>query len=109
MPKATTLPGVLVQEIRNLVSVMCRETVMTEKAKGEKQETQWLFHEKSFYGSPGYASCLDNMLSGKGLTASLFNRIPIENNHECIDRLTDSHMLQLQDTFSCDEGKWPLI
>jgi hypothetical protein len=34
----------------------------------------------------------------------MFKRLPIENNREGNKERTDSHMLQLLDIFSCDEG-----
>jgi hypothetical protein len=74
------LPAHVLQEMRNLVSVLCREACMSDKASGETVSGQQLVQEKCFHGSTGYASLLVNCLSGKGSTASMFSRVPLENN-----------------------------
>jgi hypothetical protein len=106
MTKPSPFPSLLVQEFRNLLSVICRETCMTDKAGGESAAGQQVLQEKVFHGSAGYASVLTNCLQGKGDAASMFNRIPIENNREGNEEREGSHMLQLLDIFSCDEGNW---
>jgi hypothetical protein len=104
-PLATVaFPGHLVQEMRNLLAVICRETCMTDRASGEQVSVQQTLHEKVFHGSAGYASILTNFMEGKGDAASMFSRIPIENNREGNDERRAGYMLQLKDIFSCDEG-----
>jgi hypothetical protein len=81
---------------------------MKDKAGGLTKDGasgQQALMEKAFHGSAGYASVLTNFLEGKGDAASMFKRVPIENNREGNEERTGSHMLQLLDIFSCDEGK----
>jgi hypothetical protein len=96
-------PDRLVQEFRNLVSVLCRETCMMDKASGESVGGQQTMQEKVFHGSTGYASLLTVCLSGKGNTESLYNRLPIENNREGNADRREPYMLQMRDVFTCDE------
>jgi hypothetical protein len=103
--RSTAFPPLLVQEVRNPVSVISRETCMTEKGGGESVAGQQILQEKVFHGSAGYASVLTNCLEGRGTAASMYNRIPIENNREGNEERTSSYMLRLLDIFSCDEGK----
>ena len=105
MTKAAVFPNLLLQEMRNLVSVVCRETCMADKASGETAAGQQLLQEKVFHGSVGYASVLTNFIDGEGDGANMFSRIPIENNREGNEERKGSHMFRLLDTFSCDEGK----
>ena len=105
MTKAAVFPNLLLQEMRNLVSVVCRETCMADKAGGESAAGQQMIQEKVFHGSAGYASVLTNFVEGKGDGANMYSRIPIENNREGNGERSGSHMLRLLDTFSCDEGK----
>jgi hypothetical protein len=105
MPKDTAFPRSLVQEYRDLIAVVTREACMRDKASGETAKGQQLLMEKMFHGSVGYASKVEDFLAGKGDAASMFNRIPIENNREGNStRNSESHMLQLLDIFSCDQG-----
>ena len=76
------LPYAIVQEIRNLLAIHCRELVMSGKSDGEGTEGQYHLCEKVFHGSDGYSSVLDTFLDGTGLYANVFNRTPIENNRE---------------------------
>jgi hypothetical protein len=103
--KAGNFPGLLVQEWRNLLSVICRETVMKDKAGGEGAAAQQSMMEKVFHGSAGYASVLTNFLEGKGDAANMFRKVPLENNREGNDKRSTNYMLELLDIFSCDEGK----
>jgi hypothetical protein len=103
--RATEFSVHLTQEIRNLAAVLCREVCMVDKAQGETAAAQQTLIEKVFHGSAGYASVLTNILEGKGDFAFMFNRIPIENNREGNESRSGSHMLQLLDIFSCDQGK----
>jgi hypothetical protein len=104
MPKASACH--VLQEFSNLVSVVCRETCMTDRAGGESAAGQQVLHEKVYHGSAGYASALTAFIEGKGDAACMFDMIPIENNREGNAGRTGSHMLQLLDIFSCDEGKF---
>lgn len=109
MPKAAASKEVgpspnILQEMRNLVSVLCREACMTDKATGETVGGQMQHQEKVFHGSTGCASLLTNCLSGKGPTASMYNRIPIESNREGNEGRHEGHMLVLRDMLTCEEG-----
>jgi hypothetical protein len=103
MSKNFPLP--LVQEVRNLVALLCREACMKDKASGETVDGQKILHEKCFHGDASRVSLLDKVCSGKGDFASMYAKIPIENNREGNDERSDSYMLQLLDIFSCDIGK----
>jgi hypothetical protein len=53
-------PDYIVQEIRSLIAVLCRNQTMTGKsADGETVVGQELLMEKMFHGSEGYASHVD--------------------------------------------------
>ncbi len=104
MPKVSVFPSSLVQELRSLVPVISREACMTGKASGETTQGQQLLQEQDFHGSSNYASALTNIMEGKGYAACMFNRLPIDNNREGNEHRTESHMLQLLDMFTCDEG-----
>jgi hypothetical protein len=82
---------------------------MTDKASGLSIEEQKVLEEKTFHGSAGYSSYLDNTLDGKGPAASIFEHVPIENNRESnADRRT-GYMLELKDILSCEEGKTAFV
>jgi hypothetical protein len=49
--------------------------------------------EKVSHGSTEYSSLLTNCLSGKGLTASMFNMIPYDNNRKRNEGRHEGHML----------------
>ena len=79
---------------------------MTDEASGETAAGQQILQEKVFHGSVGYASVLTNFMDGKGDAASMFSRIPIENNREGNEDRKCSQMLCLLDILSCDESKY---
>jgi hypothetical protein len=95
----------LVNEFRNLLAVVCREKCMSDKATGETVGGQHLFHEKLFHGTAEHASVLDMFLAGKGDAASMYEKVPIENNREGNERRTETYMLELRDIFTCDIGE----
>jgi hypothetical protein len=107
MPKTPVPPDRIVQEVRNLVAVLCRETCMTDRASGESVAGQQTLQEKVFHGSTGYASLLDSCLSGKGPTESLYDHVPLQNNREGNDDSSrrEGFMLQLKDIVTLEEGK----
>lgn len=104
-PGGPTFPLVLVNEFRNLLAVVCRESCMADKASGETVGGQQVFHEKLFHGSKEYSSILDKFLAGKEHAASMYHKVPVENNREGNEERTETYMLQLKDIFTCDEGK----
>jgi hypothetical protein len=108
MVKPAQFPQKLVQEMRNVVAVVTRESCMSDKASGATVDGQKEFQEKLFHGSAGYASVLTKYMEGKGDAACMFNKLPIENNREGNEERavgSSSYMLQMKDIFSCDIGK----
>eukprot|EP00797_Seminavis_robusta_P010107 Sro1741_g294620.2 (528) ;mRNA; f:3968-5628 len=77
---------------------------MSDKADGENTSRQQALMEDVFHGSAGYASVLDLFMQGGGEFASIFDRVPIENNREGNELRTGGYALVMKDIFSCDEG-----
>ena len=75
-------PDQLLQEIRVLVGVYCRDCVMTGASEGAATDKQMVVIGKSFHGSDSYASHAKLFMQGKGVFSSAFKRAPIENNRE---------------------------
>ncbi|CAB9505600.1 expressed unknown protein [Seminavis robusta] len=102
---ADKLPDALLQEIRNLVAVECKDVCMKDRAGGANSVQQEVFMQKVFHGSAGYASVLDKLTTGKGAYASLFDRVALENNRQGNEERSSGYMLVLKDIASCDEGE----
>jgi hypothetical protein len=99
-----TLPDYIVQEIRGVIAVLCRNKTMTGKsADGETVGGQELLMEKMFHGSDGYASHVDLFCSGKGLFEMAFVRSELENNRAGNESRVGC-MLELRSTLHCDLG-----
>jgi hypothetical protein len=97
------VPDYIVQEIRSLVAVLCRNKTMTGKSgDGETVRGQELLMEKMFHGSEGYASHVDLFLSGKGAFEMAFIRSEMENNREGNEARSGGFMLELRCTLHCD-------
>ena len=98
------LPDFLLQEIRNLLAVHCREVLMESKADGIKKDGQDVLMQKVFYGSSGYASVIDAFMAGKGFYASMFQVMNLETNRSGNDKRTGGLMLELLPLFHLSEG-----
>ena len=98
------LPDAIVQEIRHLLSVHCKETVYGDAADGADSKGQVKMMEKVYHGSGGYASVMDKFIKGEGEYANCFHKIPMQNNREGNEeRSGTTEMLQLMTVFHCDE------
>lgn len=95
-------PDALVQEIRALLAVHCKETVMKDKADGDKKASLADTMQKVYHGSAGYASVLDLFINAKEPYASFFNIIDIENNREGNETRVHGVMYELNELFHCD-------
>ncbi|CAB9530829.1 unknown protein [Seminavis robusta] len=104
MATASKFPDYLLQEVRNLLCTRARDMVFKGRGDGENTAGQEAMMSNVFHGSPGYASVLDEMMQGKGIYASMFDKVPIENNREGNENRQGGHMLVAKDIFSCDEG-----
>jgi hypothetical protein len=105
MAKGPAFPVHLLQEFRNLVSVVCRDIVMTDKASGEKTEEQQAMMEKLFHGDIARSSILTSFLDGKGDAEHMYDAVAIENNREGNSDRRNGSMLRFLDIFSCDIGE----
>ena len=101
-----TLPYPVMQEIRNLLAIHCREIVMVDKADGETSDGQKVLCEKVFHASAGYSSVLDLFMKGQGNYAACFIKTDIENNREGNERHAQlGQMMELKTILHCDNGK----
>ena len=104
MTMTSKLPDAIVQEIRHLLSVHCKETVYGDAADGADSKGQVKMMEKVYHGSGGYASVMDKFIKGEGEYANCFHKIPMQNNREGNEeRSGTTEMLQLMTVFHCDE------
>jgi hypothetical protein len=99
----SAFPDYLVQEIRSLIAVLCRNKVMIGKSgDGETVGGQELLIEKMFHGSEGYASHVDLFMSGKGAFEMAFIKSELENNREGNEVRPEGFMLELRSVLHCD-------
>ena len=97
------LPDPIVQEIRSLVAVLCRNHTMTGKTgDGETNLNQVLLMEKIFHGSEGYASHLELFFEGKGPFECAFTDSELENNMEGNQERASGKLLELRAVLHCD-------
>lgn len=97
-----SLPDYILQEVRNLLALHCREICMVEKAGGEKASKQEHEHYMSFHGTESHMSVLDLFLKGTGLCEGVFDRTDIENNRPGNNfRASVGYMLELKEHFHC--------
>jgi hypothetical protein len=101
---SNVLPDRIVQEIRSLVAVQCRDLVMQDKGKGEESRSQKIIMQKVFHGSGGYSSILDALLAGKGAHAHMYITSELENNREGNEQRRNGLTLELKEVFHCDTG-----
>ena len=92
---ARPIPDALVQELRSLMAIHCREIVMTSKGDGLETAGQEELARKVFHGTEGYASILDAMMAGKGWYAPLFQRQELEVNRQNNEYRTDGFVMEL--------------
>jgi hypothetical protein len=59
MANAKRMPDVMVQKLRALAVVHCREICLVDCAEGSDKLGQENIQEKVFYGSEGYSSVVD--------------------------------------------------
>ena len=99
------LPEYILQELRNLAAVHCREMIFADRADGEDKEGQIVLLFKVFHGSAGYSSVVNTLIVGTGPYESVYFKLPIENNRAEGNENRDTVMLQLVSLLSCDDGK----
>ena len=97
------MPDVMVQELRALAAVHCREICLVDYAEGSDRTGQESIQEKVFHGSEGYSSVIDQLLGGLGAYKEAYHHIPLQNNREGNEKRKEV-MLQLKTLFTCDEG-----
>jgi hypothetical protein len=102
MTDAKRLPDVILQELRALASVHCREICLVDCAEGNDRQGQEQIQEKVFHRSTGYSSVVDQMLSASGAYKEAFFSLPLQNNREGNEKRKEC-MLQLKTLLSCDE------
>jgi len=104
------LPDIIVQEVRNVLALHCREIVMVNRADGEKSDKQMELYSKCFHGTESHASVLGLLLGGRGLYANAFDKAEIELNRAGNeDRAKDGCMLVLKEILHCDPGNYIFI
>jgi len=91
-----TPPDCVIQELRNLLALHCRELTMTKKAKGADTGNQENMHCQSFHGTESHQSVLDLFLQGNGPYFAAFEKVPIEVNRAGNDSRTDGYMWELK-------------
>lgn len=105
MGSRSKIPDGLLQEVKALLAVRCREMCFTDRGNGENSAGQEALLEKVFHGSEGYESLLKSFIEGSGVYVSCFNKVPIENNREGNEGRPEAFMLELKQIFHCEEGK----
>ena len=105
MPPPKGLPDGIMQEVRCVLAVHCREVSMVDNADGEKQDAQDLFCEKVFHGTEAHASVLDLLVGGKQPYYEMYDVHPIENNREGNELRTCGDMFELKQMYHCDASK----
>lgn len=98
------VPDAVIQELRNILSLNCREILM--QGKGKKKDKQALTMEKIFHGSAGYASVLKHMIEGKGIYASMFEKSDLDINREGNELRKNGANLELKPIFHLNESTY---
>jgi len=103
--KGQKFPDRLVQEMRCLVAVECKE--LTYNKKGLTGLQQEKFIEKAFHGTENFGSHLNKLLEGKHPHFNMFDFMPLENCREGneIRAKWGGQMLELTEQFHCSTGK----
>jgi len=103
--KAQKFPDRLVQEIRCLIAVECRE--LTYKKKGLTGLQQEKYIEKAFHGTETYASHLDKCIKGQHPYFNMYEFMPLENCRDGNEERAKwgGQMLELAEQFHCSTGK----
>lgn len=103
-----SLPDAILQEVRTLLAVQCREILMATKPDGEDGEGQKDFMFKSFHGTENHQSALDLFMRGSGTCINAFDAAEIEVNRAGNEsRGSHGHMLVLKELLHRDPaGKY---
>lgn len=97
------MPDYILQEIRDVTALHCREICMTKKAKGADTEKQMEMHAKAFLGTEAHQSVLDLFLKGSGPYFAAFEKEKLENNRAGNEaRAEAGYMLELKELLHCD-------
>lgn len=95
-----SLPDYLLQELRNVLALHCREKCVEEYAEGEKEDAQQELCYKAFHGTDACASVVDLMLSANGPCFTAFEQVDIEVNRAGNEKC-EEFMLELKDILHC--------
>jgi len=98
-----SLPNYILQEIRNVCVLHCREICMMKKAKGADTDKQVEMHFKTFLGTEAHQSVLDLFLKGTGPHFAAFEKEKIEVNRAGNEaRAEAGYMFELKELLHCD-------
>lgn len=102
--KMVAISDGILQELRNVLALHCRDVLMSTKSDGLKSEAQANLLQKIFHGSAGYSSVLDALLQGKGYYAALYRKLELESNRPFNEERKDGMMLELLPIFHLNDG-----
>ena len=99
-------PDRLLQEMRSLVAVECRELTYGKRGEGMTGLQQEQYIEKAFHGTDMYASHLNKLIEGKHPYFQLYEFMPLENCREGNEERAKwgGQMLELTEMFHCSSG-----
>ena len=99
------LPEYVAHQLKDVISVVCRNLVLVKKHSGATSEKQEDTMCKVHHGRGGCGSALSELVQGKGNCAHLFNHHEIENNREGNEcRKKAGKMLELKEVFHMKAG-----
>ena len=101
------LKDYVLQELRNVLSVHCRELVMKGKANGATKDQQMEHLSVHFHGTDdAHVSVLDLMMQGKAPYNYMFEKQSITNNRDGNERrVATGHMLELLPQYHLSYGE----
>ena len=100
-----SLPDYILQEVRTLLGVQCREILMASKPDGEDGEGQKDCMFKSFHSTENHHSVLDLFLRASGYYVNALDTTEIEVNRAGNEsRGSCGHMLVLKDLLHRDQS-----
>jgi len=95
------VPDMVVQEVRNLLSAVCRDACCKILGRGAKIETQHQFHEENFHRSPEHGCIIDTFLEGKTPHSAAFE-VHEHSNNRAGNEGRRNDLLELHPLLHCD-------
>jgi len=102
------VPDTVVQEVRNLLAVVCRDACYKNLGRGAKIAEQEKFHEDNFHGSDECGCIVETFMEAKTPYSSAFENHALPNNRVGNEKRRDQ-LFELRSLLHCDPAAFYCI